>query len=255
VVSFLFQPAVIFVSGVMRLGPLRVSVYGLFAAVGLLAALWLSQRTAPLAGLGAQQLWDASLFGVTTAFVISRLLLIVDDPHAFRLYPLAVLALPSFTYGGMALTAVAVAAYLKWKRLRLVAVLDAWAPCAALLSVALSLGHFFEGTDAGMPTHLPWGVVVPESAGLVRLHPVQIYATVAALMLFAVLMWLLQRRVRAGVPAGVALVAGGVAAFLLDMLTQPLESSGTAWLEPGQWIALGAMVAGALLLTFLKERV
>jgi phosphatidylglycerol:prolipoprotein diacylglycerol transferase len=255
VVSFLFQPAVILVSGVMRLGPLRVSVYGLSAAVGLLAALWLSQRTAPLAGLEAQQLWDASLFGVTAAFVISRLLLIVGDPHAFRLYPLVVLALPSFTYSGMALTALAVAAYLKWKRLRLLAVLDAWAPCAAVLAVALSVGLFFEGTDAGMPTRLPWGVVVPGSAGLVRLHPVQIYAAVASLLLFAVLMWLLQRRVRAGIPAGVALIAGGALAFLLDMLTQPFESGGNAWLEPGQWIALGAMVAGALLLTSLKERV
>jgi phosphatidylglycerol:prolipoprotein diacylglycerol transferase len=252
-VRLLFQPAAIFVSGVMRLGPLRVSVYGLFAAMGLLAALWLSQRTAQLAGLVAQQLWDASLFGVTAAFVVSRLLLILDDPHAFLTLPLVVVALPSFTYGGMALTALAVAAYLKWKRLRVVAVLDAWAPCAAVLAVALSLGHFFEGTDAGMPTRLPWGVAVPGSTGLVRLHPVQIYAAVASLVLFAVLMWLLQRKVRVGVVAGVALVAGGAVAFLLAMLTQPFESGGTAWLEPGQWIALGALVAGALLFMSLKE--
>jgi phosphatidylglycerol:prolipoprotein diacylglycerol transferase len=254
-VNFLFQPAVIFVSGVVRLGPLRVSVYGLFAAVGLLAALWLSQRTGRLAGLVAQQLWDASLFGVTAAFVISRLLLIVRDLHAFLTFPLVVLALPSFTYGGMALTALAVVAYLMWKRLRMLAVLDAWAPCAALLAVALSLGHFFEGTDAGMPTRLPWGVVVPGSAGLVHLHPVQIYAAATSLVLLVVLMSMLQCRLRAGVVAGVALVAGGAVAFLLGMLTQPFESGGNAWLDPGQWIALGAMVVGTLMLMFLKELV
>ncbi len=234
----------------MGLGPLWVSVYGVFAAAGLIAALLLSQRTARFAGLVAQQLWDASLFAVVAAFVISRLLLIARDPEAFLSVPFKVLALPSFTYGGMALTALAVAAYLMWKRLPVLAVLDAWAPCAALLAAALSLGHFFEGTDAGMPTRLPWGMPMP---GMGRVQPVQIYAAAASLVLLAVLLRMLQRRLRAGVVAGVALVAGGAVTFLLDMVMQPAESGSGAWLDPAQWIALGAMVVGTLMLTFLKE--
>ena len=90
----------------------------------------------------------------------------------------------------------------------------------------LSLGKFFEGTDPGMPTSLPWGTVVPGSAGLVHLQPVAIYATVASVVLLVVLMMMLERRLRAGVVAGVALVAGGAVSFLLDMITQPMESSG-----------------------------
>lgn len=228
----------------MRLGPLRVSVYGLFAAVGLMAALLLSQRTAQLAGVGVKALWDAGLFAVTAAFVISRGLLILRDVHAFRTLPLVVLSLPSFTYGGMALTAVAVAGYLRWKRLSILAVVDAWAPCAALLAALLSLGHFFEGTDAGMPTNLPWGPVVPGSGGLLHLQPVQIYGAVAALVLFVVLMQMLRRGMVVGMVAAVSLIAGGGTAFLLDMLTQPAEVGGSAWLDPGQWIAVGGMVVG-----------
>jgi prolipoprotein diacylglyceryltransferase len=86
-----------------------------------------------------------------------------------------------------------------------------------------------------------------------HLHPVQMYATLAAVMLMVVLMLMLERRLRAGVVAGAALAAGGAMTFLLDMLTQPFEMSGHAWLDPAQWIALGAMVAGTLMLTFLKE--
>jgi hypothetical protein len=66
-------------------------------------------------------------------------------------------------------------------------------------------------------------------------------------------MRLLERRLRAGLVAGVALVAGGAVSFLLDMITQPLESGGSAWLDPVQWVALGAMLVGGLMLTFLKE--
>ncbi len=253
VVSVLIQTATILVPGQLRLGPVRLPVYGLFAAIGLIAALWLSLKTARLVSLASEQLWDAGLFAVIAAFVLSRLLLIGGDVRAFLHLPLVMLALPSFTYGGMVLTAAAVAAYLQWKRLPLLRVLDAWAPCAAVLAAMLSLGRFFEGTDSGMPARLPWGTVVPGSAGLMHLQPVAIYATVASVLLLVVLVRLLERRLGAGMVAGVALVAGGAVSFLLDMMTQPLESGGGAWLEPVQWVALGAMLAGGLMLAFLKE--
>ncbi len=251
--TMMLQPAMLLVRGVLRVGMVRVSVYGLCAAVGLVAALWLSQKTAKLVGLGAEQLWDAGWFAVTAAFVISRVLLIVDDVHGFLRLPLVMLMLPSFTYGGMVLTVLAMAAYVAGKQLPLLRVLDAWAPCAAVVAAALSMGRYFEGTEQGMPTRLPWGPVVPGSAGLMHLHPVQMYAAVSAVLLMVVLMLMLERRLRAGVVAGVALAAGGAVTFLLDMITQPFEMSGHAWLDPAQWIALGAMVAGTLMLTFLKE--
>ena len=243
-------------SGVLRLGPLRLSVYGLSAAVGLIAALSLSQWTAQLVGIRSQELWDAGWFAVTAAFVISRLLLIVRDPHAFVTLPLVVLALPSFTYAGMALTTLAVLAYVRRKRLPLPALMDAWAPCAALLACALSLGHYFEGTDVGMPTSLPWGIQV---SGAGRVQPVQLFGFAVSLLLLAVLMGLLQRRLLAGTVATVALMSGGVIAFLLDMITQPTEWGGRALLDPGQWVALGAIALGSWMftrmLTFSKELV
>ena len=236
--------------GRLRLGPFRLPEYGVFAALGLIAALWLSLKTARLAGLEAEAVGDAGLFGVLAAFVISRLLLVAGDPHGFMRLPLVMLSLPSFTYGGMAITALVVVAYLRWKRIRLLRVLDAWAPCAAALAAMLSLGRFFEGADPGMPTRLPWGRVVPGSGGLVHLQPVQIYAALAAVVMLVVLVRLLERRLRAGMVAGIALVAGGAASFLLDMITQPTVAGGSAWLDPVQWIALGAMVVGVLMLLY-----
>jgi phosphatidylglycerol:prolipoprotein diacylglycerol transferase len=247
------QPATMMFPGVLRLGSMRLSVYGLFAAMGLMAALWLSLKTARGAGLAAEQLWNAGLFAVMAAFVLSRLLLIAGNVRAFLSLPLVMLELPSFTYAGMALTALAVVVYLLWKQMPLLRVMDAWAPCAAALAAFLSLGSFFSGRDNGMPTSLPWGTAVPGSAGLMHLQPVAIYAAAASLVLLVVLMLMLQRRLRAGVVAGVALLAGGAVSFLLDMITQPVESVGSAWMEPVQWIALGAMVVGTLMLSLRKE--
>jgi phosphatidylglycerol---prolipoprotein diacylglyceryl transferase len=294
-VSIFFQAAMILVPGQLRLGPMRLSGYGLCAAVGLMAALWLTQRTARLVGLAAERVWDASLFAVMAAFVVSRVLLIAGEPRAFARYPVLVLGLPSFTDAGMALTALAVLAYLRWKRLPLLRLLDAWAPCAAVLAAALSVGRFVEGTSEGMPTRLPWGTVAPGSSGLVRLQPVGIYAAVASLVLLGVLLWVLERgrtsgakapfsdeavrpeaeasgylsggrdmnadveglgRLRGGGDGRVAawgLVVGGGLVFGLDMLSQPGMVSDTAWLEPGQWVALGVMGVGVVMLLILKE--
>lgn len=241
------------VPGVVRLGPLRLPVYGICAAVGLIAALWLSLKTARAVGLASEQVWDAGLFGVLAAFVLSRLLLIGSDVRGFLRLPLVMLALPSFTYGGMILTAAAVGVYLQWKRLPVLKVMDAWGPCAAVVAAMLSLGRFFAGSDEGMPTRLPWGTVVPGSGGLMHLQPVAIYGAVFSVGLLVGLMVLLQRGLRSGVVAGVAMVAGGAGSILLDMVTQPVESKGSAWLDPVQWVAVGAMLVGGLMLTFRKE--
>jgi phosphatidylglycerol:prolipoprotein diacylglycerol transferase len=249
-VRFLFQPAVMLFSGAVHLGPLRVSVYGLFAAVGLVAAMAVVRWSATLAELTGESVWDVGLFGLTAAFVISRLLLIVRDAHTFVLLPIVVLALPSFTYGGMALTAVAVMIYMRWKKLPVLRLMDAWAPGAALLAGALSLGHWFEGTDMGMPTNLPWGVHAP---GIGRVQPVQLYGFAGSMVLFAVVVMMLRRRLGRGVVAGVALVVGGLMAFGLALIMQPVDWGGSAWLEPGEWIAIGAVVAGGLMLMRTKE--
>ena len=234
------------VPGYLRLGRLHLPVYGIFAAAGLIATLWLSQRTGPKVGVSAEKLWDAGIIAVVAAFVASRLLLVVLNFHAFVRYPLLLLALPSLTYGGMLLTGVLVWLYLRWKGLPLWDVLDAWAPCAALLAAVLSVGHFVEGTDAGMPTALPWGLVNAGDTVLGRVHPVQIYAAVLALALCGLLLKLLLNRRFVGHVAAVALMSGGALSFLLDMLRQPVESQGNALLDPGQFVALASMLAGGV---------
>jgi phosphatidylglycerol:prolipoprotein diacylglycerol transferase len=235
-----------------RLPGLRLPLYGVFAAVGMIAALWLSQKTAVRVGLAANRLWDAGLFVVMSGFVISRLTLIAFDPRAFLRLPLVMLELPSFTWSDAALTALAAGIYLRWKGIPLLAALDAWAPCAAALGAILGLGRWQEGADRGMPTHLPWGPVAPGSAGLTHLQPVDLYAALASLVLLLILMKLLESGSRRGRVAGVALLAFGGVSFLLDMLTQP-EGGPGAWLDPVQWLAVGLMLSGGLLLIFLPE--
>jgi phosphatidylglycerol:prolipoprotein diacylglycerol transferase len=228
-------------------GHLTLPTFGALAALGLVAALLLSERTAPLAGIPPQKLWNAGIFAVIAAFLLSRLILLLTFWKTFRAFPVLVLAVPSLTATGLTLTVAATAAWLYFRRIPLLAALDAWAPCGALVWAALALGHFAEGSDPGMPTTLPWGVP-PMPGDSVRLHPVALYVAVAALLLEVASLELLRRRPLAGTTSGAALTVAGLAQFLLSFLRQPGETTFLN-LDLLQVVAIAMMLAGLALLT------
>ncbi len=254
----LFAVADIFVVRGLRLGHLRFTPYGLCAAAGLIVSMALARRRARAASLDPEAVWDVGMFAILSCFLASRLLLVLRDPQAFMRYPLLVLSLPSLTFGGMAVAAVMLWAYLRRMRhkgLPLLALLDVFAAPAAALAAWLELGHALDGSEVGMPTALPWGIRDPWSSAPLRVHPVALYGVGASLCIaFALGRTVLRRGAwierRRGRLAGLGLMLGGAAAFFLDMFTQPVAAPVDLGIEPGQWVALGAILAGALLWTF-----
>ena len=150
----------------------------------LMGALFLSLRTAATVDLSPDKLWNAGLFAILSAFVLSRLLLVLTNLQTFLAYPVLLLTVPSLTALGLLLTAMATLLYLRLRHLPLLRTLDAWAPCATLTWAFLALGHFAEGADPGLPTTLPWGMAIPPDTAP-RLHPVPLYSALAALLITA----------------------------------------------------------------------
>ena len=222
-------------------GHLYLPTFGALAAVGLMLALALSEKTARLRHLPAETLWNAGIFAVLAAFVLSRILLLVEHFANFRHYPILLLTVPSLTPSGLILTAAAMLLYLRFHRLPILPALDAWAPCATLVWCALALGHFFEGSDPGLPaTHgiLMLGDSTPT-------HPVALYTAILAALLTA----LLYRRLASQKPhtTALALIAAGLIQFALSALRQPApETLGP--LDLLQGTALAMLLAGGLLL-------
>ena len=216
-----------------------------------MASLSLSLRTAAIVGMDPEKLWNAGLFAILSAFVLSRLLLVIINLHNFLAYPILLLMVPSLTATGILLTLVAIVFYLRLRRLPILPALDAWAPCATLTWAFLALGHFAEGSDAGLPTTLPWGLPIPPDS--IRLQPVPLYAAIAAGLLTLVLLRQLSRH-RPGETLALALVSAGMIQFLLTFFRQPypyLEPSHKI-LDPIQGIAIGMILTAGLI--FLRPR-
>ena len=237
----------------LHIGHLYLPTFGLLAALGLAAAIYLSLRTAALAGVSPDGVWNAGLFAVLAAFAASRVLLVVSNFRSFLSAPILLLMVPSLTGLGLLLAMVAVMVYLRWKRLPLLRVLDAWAAPAALVWAFLAMGHLAEGSDPGLPTRLG----LRTSLAGYREQPVALYAALLALGLTAGLYVLLQRRWPAGWVAGVGLVLVGVVQFGLTFLRMPYvyePGSAMAWLDPVQWVAVGMVVAGCLLVLWRGKK-
>jgi len=238
----------------LHLGNLVVPTFGLLAAIGLISALMLSLRTAQLAGLNPDRLFDAGLFSLLSAFVLSRLLLILTNLHTFLTYPLLLLRVPSLTPLGILLTILATAIYLRRRGLPILDTLDAWAPCATLVWAFLAIGHLAEGSDPGMITSVPWAI--PSSTGLSRLHPIALYASALAIALTLVLLQQLRHRTRPGSTIALALATAGVIQFFLSFFRQP-ALFGTPFagiLDPIQWAALGMVLTACLILITQPQR-
>jgi phosphatidylglycerol:prolipoprotein diacylglycerol transferase len=233
---------------------LHISAYPIIAIAGMLAALSLSLRTAPARGLDPDALWDAGVFAIVAAFVLSRLLgflLLLAIEHGQLTFSLRdVLSFSSVSYLSLLVTAIAVLVWLRCKRLPLLRTMDAWAPCGALLWSALSIATASSGAGGGLPTRLRWGVRVAGSSPSARVHPVALYTAAAALALSTSLLALLRRVRDPGRVAAIGLIAAGVIAFLLDMLRSPEQPFTHNLLDMSQWLALASILFGAFLFTF-----
>jgi phosphatidylglycerol---prolipoprotein diacylglyceryl transferase len=133
---------------------------------------------------------------------------------------------------------------------------DVRSPCATLTWAFLALGHFAEGSDAGLPTSLSWGLKIPPDS--TDLHPVALYAAIAAALLTLVLLRQLPHRRHPGDTFALALAISGTIQFLLTFFRQPniaFDQPVFDVLDPIQWIALGMIVTAGLIVLLPRKLV
>lgn len=250
-----------------HIGSLLIPSYGASAAVGVLLALFLAQRTARVVGVAPSQVWNLCIVALFTALAGSRLLLIALNFTALRVHPAWLLGLAMIHHPVLAAFAALVAGvaalvYGRWQKMPLWATADALAAPLALGLAFEQLGALLAGSgygiEAGAGMAARWAVTCTHPLAAlwsgvplgVALHPVQAYAALAFLVLAALLLFWLPRRRQQGDAAGLFLLGAGVAIYFTEFWRDP-EGRGTLLggaLDGPQAVAVPMVVAGALLL-------
>ncbi|MGB6691618.1 MAG: prolipoprotein diacylglyceryl transferase family protein [Terracidiphilus sp.] len=249
-----------------HIGAIVIPAYGAVAALGVLAALILAQRTAPTAGVNAAQVWNLCVIALFAALIGSRLLLVLANwsdlsRHPSWLFGLGMVHHPLVGAAGALAGALAAFVYARWQRMPIWNTADALAAPLALGLAFEQVGALLAGSGYGTSTAARWAVTYSSFLAArwsgtplgIPLHPVQAYAALADLSIaICLLLWLPIRR-QAGDVAGLWLMLSGVAIFITEFWRDP-EGRGAFFggaLDGPQIAAIVLVLGGGLA---LRER-
>lgn len=247
-------------------GAIVIPAYGAVAALGVLAALILAQRTARTAGVNPAQVWNLCVIALFAALIGSRLLLIFANwrdlsRHPSWLFGLGMVHHPLVSAAGALAGALAALAYARWQRMPIWNTADALSAPLALGLAFEQIGALLAGSGYGTSTAVRWAVTYTSFLAArwsgtplgTPLHPVQAYAALADLTIaICLLLWMPMRR-QPGDAAGVWLMMSGVAIFITEFWRDP-EGRGSFFrgaLDGPQVAAIVLVLAGGLA---LRER-
>jgi phosphatidylglycerol---prolipoprotein diacylglyceryl transferase len=250
----------------ISLGPLSLNAYGLMIALGVLAAVWMLGRQLESKGLGSTD--DASsigMWGVAAGIVGARLYHVITDWDRFS-DDLA--AIPKIWEGGLGipgglLAGVAVGVWQGRKRgIAPGQLLSCAAPAIPLAQAIGRWGNWFNQELFGKATDLPWGLEIDDAhtpagyASDTTFHPTFLYESLWNLGLVALLLWIDRKfRLGPGRLFAVYVMGYGVGRYWIEGLRiDAVQLSDVAGLRWNQWVALAAIVGGALYLVATRGR-
>jgi len=185
-------------------GAIHLRSYGVMLAVAFLVGTWIATLEARRLRLDEDRLVTVILVALVSGVLGARLLYVLEHVEEFRREWGSIFALWQgglTLYGGVVSGTVAGLVTARRLGLPMWVTADALTPAVALGTMFGRVGCFLNGCCYGRPTRMPWGVVFPPDSyaglefGNARLHPSQLYAAFAGLILFLIF-WGIRTRTR-----------------------------------------------------------
>ena len=187
----------------VQIGPISLRWYGLIVTGGLLVATFLAYREAIRRGQNPKSLLDVIAVGIVAGLIGGRLYYVLFHWQSYAPQPIKILAIWK---GGIGVLGVmlgvllGISLYGKLKGLPLLTYLDILAPPAVLAQAIGLWGNFFNEQAFGTPTDLPWKLYIdllhrpPDLWQYEYFHPTFLYQSLWNVLVFAILTFLLRKR-------------------------------------------------------------
>ena len=220
----------------LRIGSFEITTFGLMMFLAFVAAGWVLTRQFRRYGLSDElastMVMAAALGGIVGAKIYYAIL--------YRSWHDLFARAGLVWYGGLIGGLLACSYVVIRNKVSWLTAADATAPALAIGYGLGRVGCFLVGDDYGAPTDGWWGVAFPKGSPpttayslrnfgvrvnpsipddtLLRVHPTQIYETLAAFAMFGILMWLARRAHRKGQLFAVFCVLMGIERFLVEIV-------------------------------------
>jgi len=188
---------------IFEAGPFALRYYGLFVALGIVAATWLTGRELARKGYDNALALDSLFFVVPLGFVGARIYHVVTDYDLYAEDPI-----PGIfevwngglgIYGAVAGGFLGVLLFSWYRRISPLVFADAAAPGLVLAQAIGRWGNYFNQELFGRPSELPWAIrIAPENrpaqfADAESFHPTFLYESLWDLLVCLALLWIARR--------------------------------------------------------------
>lgn len=245
-----------------RIGGLVMTWHSFFTLVGVVVAVWLALRWAPLKRLRREAVENTAFWGILGGLVGARLVHVLDQWEFYAQNPGQIFAL---WQGGIAIYGAILggfaggALYALRARLPVGRLADLAAPVMVLGQAIGRIGDVINGEHLARPTSLPWGVVYTHPAspsaqvyGSTPTHPAVAYELLWDLAIFALLRFVLWDRLKPdGMLFALYLALYSVGRFFISFLR--VDREWVLGLTQAQVIAL-AVLAVTVPLLLMRAR-
>lgn len=179
-----------FSMNVIQVGPISLQMWGFFASIGILFALFTFLKRAKKFGIEMEIVYDIFLVALIVMIIGSKLFYILfsSEPGISigRFFSGG-----GFSFsGGMVSSAAAILFYLKLKKINVLKFADLLTPGLVISLIFIRIGCFLVYDHVGSATSLPWGIGYLD--GSVR-HPVSLYLMFGNIVIFFII-WYLEKR-------------------------------------------------------------
>ncbi len=250
----------------ITIGNFTIHTYGLFTAIGLLAAFYMGLYFAKKEGIQEKHYENFFILTVLGGLIGARIAYVIEHKEDFN----SILDIFAIWNGGIDwfggfIGGLAVAlTYIRMKKLPLLKMGD-------IAGVSIPLGHFFGRlgcTSAGcchgkpVPPDSPFrdiAIIFPNNPHClapkgIPLYPTQPAEAIGNLTIFLILFFTYRKKLFDGQILGMYLIFYGIERFLLEFwrgVTPPLPYIGLTW---NQIITLFMVFAGIFMILFLRSR-
>lgn len=249
-----------------QIGDFIIPLYGPILAVAYLTAIKLTMVLGKKEGIPSNRIFDIGLIALFFSILGAKLMLVIVDFGYYWNNPKQLILTfrsGGVFYGGFILALVMCLLYIRKHGLPLWKLSDAAAPSVALGQSIGRIGCFAAGCCYGKECDLPWAVtftnpVAHKITGVPlhrALHPTQLYMSLAALVLFGVLMIIHKRRTYYGQVLFWYMLLYGIDRFVVEYFRgDPRGFSLGEYLSVSQMISIVAVSAGIVLMVIYKKR-
>ena len=231
------------------IGPLTVHGYGLFIAIGVIAALLVAMYRAKKHGLDKELVFNITLLVAITGILGAKLLYIILNWKDFIADPVKGLTEGFVVYGGIILGIVVGYIYIKRKKAVFSDYFDIIMPGVAIAQGFGRIGCFMAGCCYGVECDGPMCVVFPENSlapSGVSLFPTQLVSALGNFLIAAILILASRKLKYSGFTGSLYLVLYAVGRFAIEFFRAD-ERGNIGPLSTSQFISI-IMIAVAVVL-------